>query len=159
MQSFCATSDEAFHPILQNICSQSEDGWPGRCFFGGRGGALGEGSGLFSGKSLCRHLLMNVPQTRAWVVTGLMVGGPLVLFEAPWKPAELTQDYTDVDPKHRNSWPAIGIPGNLEPAQAYLGSHGNTWPAIGIPAQLYEYLATWRLTKLTWAAKGIPGLL
>ena len=26
---------------------------------------------------------------------------------------------------------SIGIPGNLEAGQAYLGSHGNTWAAIG----------------------------
>ena len=83
----------------------------------------------------------------------------MVLFEAPWKPAELTQDYTGVDPKHRNSWPAIGIPGNLEAAQAYLGSHGNTWPAIGIPGQLKEHLVTWRLPKPTWAAIGMLGNL
>ena len=70
---------------------------------------------------------------------------PLVLFEAPWKPAELTQDYTGVDPKHRNSWPAIGIPGNLEAAQAYLGSHGNTWPAIGISGQKEYLVASWWL--------------
>ena len=83
----------------------------------------------------------------------------MVLFEAPWKPAGLTQDYAGVDPKHRNSWPSVGIPGNLEAAQAYLGSHGNTWPAIGIPGQLKEYLVAWRLPKSTWAAIGIPGTL
>ena len=83
----------------------------------------------------------------------------MVLFEAPWKPAELTQDYTGVDPKHRNSWPAIEILGDLEAARAYLASHRNTWPAVGIPGQLLEYQLTCRLPEPSWAAIGILGPL
>ena len=37
---------------------------------------------------------------------------------------------------HRNTWAAIGVPGNLEAGQAHLGSYRNTWAAIGIPGQL-----------------------
>ncbi len=40
---------------------------------------------------------------------------------------------------------SIGIPGNLEAGEAYLGSHRNTWGSIGIPGNLeagQAYLGT-----------------
>ena len=36
----------------------------------------------------------------------------------------------------RNTWAAIGIPGNWEAGSTHLGSHRNTWESIGIPGQL-----------------------
>lgn len=42
---------------------------------------------------------------------------------------------------YRSTWAAIGILGNLEAGEAYLGSHRNTWECTGN----------------TWAATGILG--
>jgi len=52
----------------------------------------------------------------------------------------------------RNTWPAIGIPGNLEAGQPHLGSQGS-------PGQLLEYLVTWRLGNPTWVARAAIGIL
>ena len=55
------------------------------------------------------------------------------------QPKKVTDDdYDDNngDSGSRDSWAAIGIPGNWEAGSTHLGSHRNTWESIGIPGRL-----------------------
>ena len=54
----------------------------------------------------------------------------------------------------RNTWAAIGIPGNWEAGGTHLGSHRNTWESLGI---LRFLLVTGRLGVHTCAAIGMLG--
>ena len=55
---------------------------------------------------------------------------------------------------YSSTWESVGIPGNLEGREDYLGSHRTCLESIGTLMNQCECLLNWRDGKLTWAAIG-----